>query len=185
VLPVRLTLVLLLAARSTAQAEEATCRESVACTRHGRCMGENGVCVARSQADCAASTVCREHGLRCELDSEAARCGESPEDRERLSHDPPPDPQDGRRVALALGVVSTVLGLGAAIALPLMWAELPRDERLSAAIGLPVASLTGFVGGIGLVVYGASTPFDGRPSQWSALSPAPARGAALTWRVSF
>jgi hypothetical protein len=185
VLPVRLALALLLAAPSAAHAEEVTCRESVACTRHGRCVREAGACVARSEADCAASTACREQGLRCELDAQAGRCGRSPDDSERLSHDLPRDPQSARNAALALGVVSTVLGLSAAVVLPLVWSELRGDERLSAAIGLPLGSVTCLVGGIGLIVYGASTPFDGRPSQWSALAPAPARGAALTWRVSF
>jgi hypothetical protein len=50
------------------------CADTYECRRHGWCSTEGSKCVARSAADCAESTTCRESGQRCHFDGNAGIC---------------------------------------------------------------------------------------------------------------
>lgn len=124
------------------------CRTSEACEQYGRCTLQADRCVATSSSDCAASRACVEHGLRCELDAQARRCGSEPSDR--LATEPR---ADGRAFTHAFGWINIVLGLGAAIATPIVLGAMDDDAMPELA---RVASyVSGIGGGIALVVTGS------------------------------
>jgi hypothetical protein len=142
------------------------CRESLACTRHGRCSSEGGRCVALDAADCAASSSCVEHGLRCELDPSAQRCGKSPSDAERLSQELPADGIDPWTRDLALGIVLTVLGIGGAVATPFVLQSAEDGDATVEAVGVGLSSFSSFAVGVTFITLCAYSPPRGTPSEW-------------------
>jgi hypothetical protein len=166
---------------------EDPCRETIACARHGRCSSDEGRCVALDEADCAASSTCQEHGLRCELDAAARRCGGSASDEERLSHEPPAGGIDRRGRDLAIGFVLCALGIGAGIATPFFLEAVEAGDADPLEAAALVASGVGTFGlGVTFITLGARGPsaIDGAPAPLDG-APTPLGGAVATVRLRF
>lgn len=137
-----------------------TCAASYECRRHGWCAAKGPKCVAASTQDCAASTTCRESGLRCHFDSASKKCVSAlarpipareprgvPEWQE-----PPSTSFDSRRAVMEAGAALTVLGgLGCLTSLVAsgLW-DLTNDRErqdtlfvIALGAGLPGAAMTG------------------------------------------
>ncbi len=110
------------------------------CVDMGRCVAQQGICVARSEADCQQSTECETED-HCALDSDAQRCTDSQTRRSKAG--------------IAIGIVLTSLGgvtvLGGAMGY--LIANRDEGERNGGiAMGLGMA---GLLGGIPLTIWGA------------------------------
>ena len=143
-----------------------TCAASYECRRHGWCAAEGPKCVAASTQDCAASTTCRESGLRCHFDSTSKKCVSAlarpiPAREPRgVSEwlDSPSESFDSRRAITEAGAALTVfggLGLLSGLVASGLW-ELSNDPEtqdtlliVALGAGLPGAAMTG----AGLIMF--------------------------------
>lgn len=151
------------------------------CKKHGHCFSEGARCVARNEADCSASTTCRDHGLRCKLDRRIEKCvsqvgahsfdaSVSDSLRPDVRYDPHaegPNPD----VLLGFGVTFTILGVGSGLATGILFSSANTshgrdgDAFMSAGWITLGAGFALLAGGIPMVVAGS------RPRYYYAVTP--------------
>lgn len=160
------------------------CAETAECKSFGRCSTEGDRCVATTESDCAASTSCRTHGLRCKLDRVAQRCvstpGAAPPESLVEPGEMPRDPYAAAQGKLISGAILLALSvasiLGGGIAFAMSTTSTGQTEETLRDVSWSLLGNGGgmFVTGLPLLMDGLATP--------RFTVAAPAGGAAMVFR---